>query len=349
MAEGAFALSPLSASARSAAPTDDDYEAIRDAFMETARGRWFLGEYAKRNRNADTAMVLDAVARIEQSMAATKAEQAATPEPPSPAPALTALRNARSTIAAILIEPLFEDSLSRWHRSSRIIQEIAWALRETGSDPRICDILESQVRNIEETCDQFPSHGFKHSVLSALDEAIEELSPGLDADSPAEKSTNADAEKGQAGDPRTGAGVLAAGDLPSAEAGSISETSAMDDTIDWSDAGDQSGPEIAATSESAVEPVTFLAPANMTAAMPVAAEIMQEPEPAITPEPAVEAAIALPEPTHPPASDAAPAQAASLGESLIAQGLVKRPLSGRTDPLAPIRRMSQAEKIAFFS
>ncbi len=42
--------------------------------METARGRWFLTEYAKRNRNADTRMVLDAVERIEQSLAAQKEE-----------------------------------------------------------------------------------------------------------------------------------------------------------------------------------------------------------------------------------------------------------------------------------
>ena len=40
--------------------------------METSRGRWFLGEYAKRNRNADTSMVLDAVARIEETLAAQK-------------------------------------------------------------------------------------------------------------------------------------------------------------------------------------------------------------------------------------------------------------------------------------
>src|SRR5437773_1813446 len=51
-------------------PIQEDYAAISEAFMETSRGRWFLGEYAKRNRNADTSMVLDAVARIEQSLAA---------------------------------------------------------------------------------------------------------------------------------------------------------------------------------------------------------------------------------------------------------------------------------------
>jgi hypothetical protein len=39
----------------------------------------------------------------------------------------------------------------------------------------------------------------------------------------------------------------------------------------------------------------------------------------------------------------------SLGSSLIANGIVRRPRASDADPLAPIRRMSQAEKIAFFS
>src|SRR3954468_18464441 len=72
MADQAFALSPISA--RATLPGEEDYAAISEAFMETARGRWFLREYAKRNRNADTGMVLDAVARIEQSLVAQKEE-----------------------------------------------------------------------------------------------------------------------------------------------------------------------------------------------------------------------------------------------------------------------------------
>ena len=75
MADEAFALSPISA--RASQPREEDYEAISAAFMETSRGRWFLGEYARRNRNADTRMVLDAVARIEQNLAA---QQQPTPE-----------------------------------------------------------------------------------------------------------------------------------------------------------------------------------------------------------------------------------------------------------------------------
>src|SRR5215468_6556329 len=74
MADEAFALSPISA--RASLPSEADYEAIREAFMETSRGRWFLGEYAKRNRNADTSMVLDAVARIEETLAAQRQQQA---------------------------------------------------------------------------------------------------------------------------------------------------------------------------------------------------------------------------------------------------------------------------------
>src|SRR5579871_5281240 len=70
MVDEAFALSPISA--RAAQPSEADYDAIREAFMETSRGRWFLGEYAKRNRNADTLQVLDAVARIEETLAAQK-------------------------------------------------------------------------------------------------------------------------------------------------------------------------------------------------------------------------------------------------------------------------------------
>jgi hypothetical protein len=39
----------------------------------------------------------------------------------------------------------------------------------------------------------------------------------------------------------------------------------------------------------------------------------------------------------------------SLGSALIANGIVRRPNASQSDPLAPIRRMSHAEKIAFFS
>lgn len=48
----------------------DDYDAIASAVMETERGRWFLAEYARRNRAADTASVLGALAEIERKLTA---------------------------------------------------------------------------------------------------------------------------------------------------------------------------------------------------------------------------------------------------------------------------------------
>src|SRR5438132_8511579 len=101
MADEAFALSPISA--RAALPSEADYDAIREAFMETSRGRWFLGEYAKRNRNADTSMVLDAVARIEQCLAAQKEESLAAQCEAAAAVADTGLAEAKLTEARVAI------------------------------------------------------------------------------------------------------------------------------------------------------------------------------------------------------------------------------------------------------
>jgi hypothetical protein len=55
---------------------ETDYEAICAAVTATARGRWFLDEYTRRNRNSDTTQVLAAIARLEAVVASDRAEQA---------------------------------------------------------------------------------------------------------------------------------------------------------------------------------------------------------------------------------------------------------------------------------
>jgi hypothetical protein len=70
---------------------------------------------------------------------------------------------------------------------------------------------------------------------------------------------------------------------------------------------------------------------------PAPSEIAAEkPGPAVAPPPEIQ-------PSDPPSFEV------SLGSTLIANGIVRRPHAAGLDPLAPIRRMSQAEKIAFFS
>jgi hypothetical protein len=82
--------------------------------------------------------------------------------------------------------------------------------------------------------------------------------------------------------------------------------------------------------------------------------VARAPEPVAMPMPVsapvpVQQVIQAPSP--PPALTPAPAPAVemSLGSSLIASGMLRKPITAANDPLAPIRRMSQAEKIAFFS
>ena len=70
-----------------AAPPPDgidehDYESIEAAVTETVRGRWFLNEFARRNRAAELRQVLDAMGRLESAMAA-KSAAALPPADPS--------------------------------------------------------------------------------------------------------------------------------------------------------------------------------------------------------------------------------------------------------------------------
>jgi hypothetical protein len=65
-------------------PPRANFEEIEAAVMETARGRWFLAEYARRHRAADTAAILEAIARLEAKLAAGGMRAAAPAEPPPP-------------------------------------------------------------------------------------------------------------------------------------------------------------------------------------------------------------------------------------------------------------------------
>src|SRR6187401_807859 len=58
-----------------------DYEEIERAVMESARGRWFLAEYAKRLRAQDTALILDAIHNLEVSRSPVASESQAIVKP----------------------------------------------------------------------------------------------------------------------------------------------------------------------------------------------------------------------------------------------------------------------------
>ncbi|TKT72431.1 hypothetical protein YH63_013885 [Afipia massiliensis] len=348
MANEAFALSPISA--RATSPTDADFEAIREAFLETARGRWFLDEYTKRNRNADTAMVLEAVARIERTLAAQKEEQQPQEEPvaqpsnelPEAMAAVRAIVAAtRESVSAALDGQALTDALAPSRKCARVIREIAWGLRESGADGRICSLLESQVDAINAACDHAAAAGLRDDVLRAFDQAARDI----EAIAPSAVEPHAEAE------PVATVHVVDFSPAPVETPGELQIAALDDELFDVTvAASEEPSPEAATETVMLVEDTQ---PVEMAATV----EMDEAPEPvkavhlAIVPEAAPEPVLEV-EPAGlviGPEIEAKVPAPASLGASLIASGIVAKPVSPRSDPLAPIRRMSQAEKVAFFS
>jgi hypothetical protein len=322
MADEAFALSPISA--RATQPREEDYEAISDAFMETSRGRWFLAEYARRNRNADTRMVLDAVARIEENLAAQS-------QPASDhllADALAAIRDAveeaRTSASVASGGSALEQALAPVRRGVRVIREISWRLREIGADGRICDLIDSQVSAIEAGCGQIAATDPALALGAAFD-LIQQRIAEFDGGDMA---------------PQQAAEAAMASPQPHDEAAFASEA-------DDDDVLDRIAFEMAADDPSEFDDLAGLDQTPIAEPPPAAPEMIAEmPEPiaAPAPPPAIQSP---PQPSRQPSDH--PTDYPSLGSTLIANGIVRRPGAPASDPLAPIRRMTQAEKIAFFS
>ncbi len=387
MADEAFALSPISA--RPTTQTDADYDAIREAFMETSRGRWFLTEYTRRNRNADTALVLDAVARIEASLAAGAQQQEAdhTALVEALAALRTAVHTARRAVMTTLLDPPLEETLAPARTAVRVLREVSWTLRECGSEARICDKLDVQAVAIAAVCDRLAEPDRRESILGCFDQLVREID-ALDPAGPNEAATAArdftppvpepvvqpaiPAEAATAADipaepQRAATAKKTAAAAPEAAVAPEPETTSLVASEPKADltARELRVPEETAAAETAV-PAAPPAPTILDTVLDaIAAEISDDaralPEEQVKVQPASpltrQAANderAMPPVFEPSARaagehDAVSEQNGSLGAALIQRGLVASPASKRPDPLAPFRRMTQAERIAFFS
>jgi hypothetical protein len=427
MADEAFALSPISA--RATLPREEDYAAIAEAFMESSRGRWFLTEYAKRNRNADTSMVLDAVARIEQSLTSQReetlereaslqreeglsAQQAAEAVAAAAAAqdrlteALAAIRSSVEAAEESAVEALdslaLEQRLAPVRKGARVLREIAWRLREIGNDGRICDLIDSQVTVIEKGTDQFSSGEAKaalRAAFAALQGRLVEfgdddrpLAPVAETEAaapfpaapewtPTAETAEAILAQQAAEAPSASLAVPAetalaaaeavltqpetppAAEVAAAEEAAVQEIAVQEASLQNADAQDDDAQDAEALDEAVLDMIAM----EMGAPDPISddeiAEAITEQAPPAEPTPIVPTIVAnAPEPVaapappppvqlvvQPPPPAAAPAVEMSLGSSLIASGMLRKPVTPANDPLAPIRRMSQVEKIAFFS
>jgi chemotaxis regulatin CheY-phosphate phosphatase CheZ len=150
--------------------SEADYDMIESAVLETTRGRWFLAEYARRNRHADTTMLLGAIERLEASLRGeatprlvdrlrfdlvemansivrTKAEIATIkPDADQHGKFGEATEELDSIVQAT------ETATSEILAAAEQVQEIAWTLREQGLDPMVCDTLDARATEIYTAC-----------------------------------------------------------------------------------------------------------------------------------------------------------------------------------------------------
>jgi hypothetical protein len=142
-------------------PDEADYETVCAAVMASERGRRFLTEYANRNRQADTHMLVGAIARVE---AAIRGE----PSPQAPAASVGHLEEIAAAIACIEAEiaagkPPPYDVFA----ALECIQDIAFILHERPVEPTLCDRLDAAVRMISDALAQ--SDGGAESGQTATD------------------------------------------------------------------------------------------------------------------------------------------------------------------------------------
>ncbi len=71
--------------------SDQEYRAIEQTLLETARGRWFLAEHGRRARRLDTALLEDAIGRLSSSLT-------------QPPPVLATLRTELEKLSAFITE-----------------------------------------------------------------------------------------------------------------------------------------------------------------------------------------------------------------------------------------------------
>jgi chemotaxis regulatin CheY-phosphate phosphatase CheZ len=143
---------------------DADYAAVEAVLIESARGRWFLSEYGRRNRAADTAMLFDALAKLElavlrpqrryqdqmlsdliemsEAIARTRREIAAI-KPPNQ---LLAARELDDIVEAT------ETATFEILQAAEEIQEVGWFLREKAAEPGLCDTLDQRATDIYTAC-----------------------------------------------------------------------------------------------------------------------------------------------------------------------------------------------------
>jgi hypothetical protein len=124
--------------------TEGDYDAICATVMESTRGRWFLQEYAKRNRHADTTQVLGAIERIESVIRGERGRDAYQSFRAELVDMAKAIATTQAEVADLKPDaaPAADAEASEPDGTIERLRDIAWTMRERGLDPATCEQIE---------------------------------------------------------------------------------------------------------------------------------------------------------------------------------------------------------------
>ena len=334
------------------ATIDAEFEAIASAVMDTSRGRWFLNEYARRNRNADTRLVLEMLARIERStarksgaleadrlrgdltelaetIARAKSNMAAAGVDASAAEVAREAPKALETIV-VTSERTTGDVLNATER----IQEVAWMLRERGMPATICNELDTLTAEVYSIC---AAQDLNHRRIVLLTDLLRLVEGRVETMLAAKRREEAEAQALTK--------AIEEGRIPSdlhlprmPEIAPEAATPKLAAPLPAPEARPQPLPEMKPQAAPVPEPVTAVA----LAPQPVVAAPAPEPAVAAPPWPTSIAAVAPPPVVSAPVAEiAAPAPAEAI------------PAEPPAAPVRPTRpnfeRLSAVERIALFS
>lgn len=340
--------------------SDHDYDAIEAAVVETARGRWFLSEYARRNRHADTKMLIAALDRIEAAMrgesavqsvdrirfdllemakaiARTKTEVAAI-EPPAqhhgkfadgPAELDCVIRETEVATANILA-------------AAESIQETSWSLREQGLDAGVCDRLDAKAAEISAACSsQDLTTQRTQKAIAALGYLEGRINSLIDVWGLDGAAVSVKASREPAPSPRM------APEPDRSDKGAKAFSSEVDTSPHEENAAAHTPPAI----EAAPPDLWHRDAANLGTDIAV----RERPEVAVKqpkPQSAMDWAPApqpVSQPSTPPVARAIAVRETATAAAQSELGPMARAMGGASDPLAAIAALSLEEKIALFT
>ena len=128
------------------ADIETEYRSIEAALLESARGRWFLAEHGRRARRLDSAMLEDALGRLQSSLR----------QPPALLGQLQTevsdlrreLNTARARVTAKPARQAEEPAPGEMLKSAEALHQLAWSLQADPIDVAACEKIAAHAAEI---------------------------------------------------------------------------------------------------------------------------------------------------------------------------------------------------------